>query len=37
MKNWEIYQNKTYNNDVCKLLKIFLSEYKVNNAAAPAT
>lgn len=32
MKNWEIYQNKTYNNDVCKLLKIFLSEYKVNNA-----
>lgn len=32
MKSWEEYQNNTYNNDVCELLKVFLNEYKVNNA-----
>ena len=32
MKNWKEYQNKTYNKDVCELLKIFLNEYKVESA-----
>lgn len=32
MKKWEDYQKKTYNNDVCELLKIFLNDYKVNTA-----
>ena len=32
MKDWTSYQNKTYNNDVCKLLIYFLNNYKINNA-----
>lgn len=32
MKDWTSYQNKTYNNDVCKLLVYFLKNYKINNA-----
>jgi hypothetical protein len=32
MKDWTNYQNKTYGDDVCKLLIDFLDKYKVNNA-----
>ena len=32
MKDWSEYQNKTYNNSVCKLLAYFLRNYKINNA-----
>ena len=32
MENWTSYQNRTYNNDVCKLLIYFLKNYKINNA-----
>ena len=32
MKDWTSYQNKTYNNDVCKLLVYFLKNYKIDNA-----
>ena len=32
MKDWKDYQNKTYNNEVCKLLVYFLKKYKINNA-----
>ena len=32
MKDWTNYQNKTYGNDVCKLLIEFLDNYKVDNA-----
>lgn len=32
MKDWTDYQNKTYNNDVCKLLVYFLNNYKISNA-----
>ena len=31
-KHWTSYQNRTYNNDVCKLLVYFLKKYKINNA-----
>ena len=31
MKDWTSYQNKTYNNDVCKLLVYFLKNYKIDN------
>ncbi len=32
MKDWTNYQNKTYGNDVCKLLIEFLDNYKIDNA-----
>ena len=32
MKNWKEYQNKSYNKDVCELLKFFLDEYKVRRS-----
>ena len=32
MIDWIDYQNKTYNNDVHKLLVYFLNKYKINNA-----
>ena len=32
MENWTSYQNRTYNNDVCKLLIYFLIIFKINNA-----
>lgn len=32
MKNWTDYQNRTYNNDACKLLVYFLDNYKINYA-----
>ena len=32
MKDWTSYQNKTYNNDFCKLLGYFLKNYKISNA-----
>ena len=32
MKDWAEYQNKTYNNNVCKLLVYFLKNYKIDNA-----
>lgn len=32
MKDWTDFQNKTYNNDVCKLLIYFLNNYKINTA-----
>lgn len=31
MKDWKDYQEKTYNNDVCKLLIYFLNNYKIND------
>lgn len=31
-KDWSNYQERTYNDDVCKLLKYFLNNYKVTNA-----
>ena len=31
-KDWSNYQERTYNDDVCKLLKYFLNNYKVANA-----
>ena len=32
MKDWTNYQNKTYGDDVCKLLIEFLDNYKIDNA-----
>ena len=32
MKDWTSYQNRTYNNDVCKLLVYFLKNYKIKSA-----
>ena len=32
MKDWTDYQNKTYNNDVCKLLVYFLKNYNIDSA-----
>ncbi len=32
MKDWANYQNKTYGDDVCKLLIEFLDNYKIDNA-----
>ena len=32
MKDWTNYQNKTYGDDVCKLLIEFLDKYKIDNA-----
>lgn len=32
MKDWKEYQNKSYNKEVCELLKVFLDEYKVATA-----
>ena len=32
MKDWTDYQNKTYNNETCKLLIYFLKKYKVKSA-----
>ena len=32
MKDWKDYQNRTYNNNVCKLLIYFLNNYKVKNS-----
>ena len=32
MKDWTNYQNKTYGDDVCKLLIGFLDNYKIDNA-----
>ena len=32
MKDWTNYQNRTYNNNVCKLLIYFLNNYKIKDA-----
>ena len=32
MKDWTNYQNKTYGDDVCKLLIEFLDNYKIDNS-----
>ena len=32
MKDWTSYQNRTYNNDVCKLLVYFLKNYRIKSA-----
>ena len=32
MKDWTNYQNKTYGDNVCKLLIEFIDKYKVDNA-----
>ena len=32
MKDWKDYQERTYNNEVCKLLIYFLNNYRINNS-----